>query len=493
MELLKFIEKVETNRVAVISHWINNPVVVNILNAYGINKEYFIKEFAISILTYYADIVKGKEEIGNCPNVDRLVDFLKFNSIKAQELFLLCSGFKNALVSYMFELDAQNKELEEDINYIFEQNFAGMLQSFLNKENSEDLKRLLVLSDKNIIMSSTDKEGVITSVSQAFCEISGYTKEELVGQPHSIVRHPDMQAFIFEDMWETIQNGQTWRGEIKNLKKDGGYYWIYATIEPHYDKEGNIVGYDALRQDITSKKELEEQQSIIVEQSKSAAMGEMISMIAHQWRQPLQAVSILVQKIPLTKMIEGELSDEFIDKVVDDVSLQLNYMSKTIDDFRDFFKPEKAKQKIKCSELTFKAQEFLNYMFKVDEIDFENVILNDANLNLHVNEVVQVLINILKNARDAMLEKEIQNRKIVVSHDFNDKYAIIEIQDNAGGIPPDIIARIFDPYFSTEKSKNGTGLGLYMSKKIIEQYCLGKISVKNKNDGVVFRIELPLQ
>lgn len=302
-----------------------------------------------------------------------------------------------------------------------------------------------------------------------------------------------MPSFIFEDMWETIQQGQTWRGEIKNLKKGGGYYWIYATIEPHYDQEGNIVGYDALRQDITSKKELEEQQSIIVEQSKSAAMGEMISMIAHQWRQPLQAVSILVQKIPLTKMIEGELNDDFIDKVVDDVSLQLNYMSKTIDDFRDFFKPEKAKQKVKCSELTFKAQEFLNYMFRVDEIDFESVVIKDANLNLHVNEVVQVLINILKNARDAMLEKGIQNRKIVVSHDFNENYAIIEIQDNAGGIPKDIITRIFDPYFSTKKSKNGTGLGLYMSKKIIEQYCLGKISVKNKNDGAIFKIELPLK
>lgn len=493
MELLKFIEKVEKNKVAVISHWINNPSVKTILNTYNINKEYFIKEFAINILTYYADVVKGKEKIGHCPNINRLIDFLKFNNVKAQELFLLCSGFKNALIFYMFELNIPNKELEEDINYIFEQNFAGVLKSFLDKENAEDLKRIVALSDKNIIMSSTNKEGIITSVSQAFCEISGYTKEELIGKPHNIVRHPNMPSFIFEDMWETIQQGQTWRGEIKNLKKGGGYYWIYATIEPHYDQEGNIVGYDALRQDITSKKELEEQQSIIVEQSKSAAMGEMISMIAHQWRQPLQAVSILVQKIPLTKMIEGELNDDFIDKVVDDVSLQLNYMSKTIDDFRDFFKPEKAKQKVKCSELTFKAQEFLNYMFRVDEIDFESVVIKDANLNLHVNEVVQVLINILKNARDAMLEKAIQNRKIVVSHDFNENYAIIEIQDNAGGIPKDIITRVFDPYFSTKKSKNGTGLGLYMSKKIIEQYCLGKISVKNKNDGAIFKIELPLK
>lgn len=492
MEFIKFIENVEKSKAGIISYWINNQEVMKILDNYSINKQYFIKEFAFNVLTYYVEVVKGNQPIGQCPNIDRLIDFLKFNDVKANELFLLCSGFKNALIQFMYESNVQNKSLEENIHYIFDQNFAGVLKNFLDKENSENFKRLLVLSDKNIIMSSTDTKGNITSVSQAFCEICGYSKEELIGQPHSIVRHPDMPSFIFEDLWETIQSGRTWKGEIKNLKKDGGYYWIYATIEPHYDSDGNIVGYDALRQDITSKKELEEQQAIVVEQSKSAAMGEMISMIAHQWRQPLQAVSILVQKIPLTKMIEGDLSDEFIEKVVQDVTMQLNYMSKTIDDFRDFFKPEKAKQKIKCSELTQKAQEFLNYMFKVDSIAFEIKIIKDANLNLHVNEVVQVLINILKNARDAMLEKEIKNRSIVVNLDYNEQYAIIEIADNAGGIPPEIIARIFDPYFSTKKSKNGTGLGLYMSKKIIEQYCFGKISVKNQNDGVVFKIELPL-
>jgi len=492
MELIKFIEKVQENKALIISHWINNEEVVNILKKYSIEKEYFIKEVALNILTYYCDVVNGKEKIGSCPHIDYLINFLKYNNVKANELFLLCSGFKNALIAFMFESKLENKELETDINYIFEQNLAGLIESFLKQENSPNLKRLLTLTDKNIIMSSTNKKGIITSVSQAFCEISGYTKEELIGKPHNIVRHPDMQSFIFEDMWETIQNGQTWRGEVKNLKKDGDYYWIYATIEPHYNSEGEIIGYDALRQDISSKKELEEQQTILVEQSKSAAMGEMISMIAHQWRQPLQAVSILVQKIPITKMIEGELTDEFIEKVVDDVSLQLNYMSKTIDDFRDFLKPEKAKQQIKMSQLILKAQEFLSFMFKIDDIDFKVVTTNDALLTLHVNEVVQVLINIIKNARDAMVEKNILNRKILVTNDYKDGIASIEIEDNAKGIPEEIIGRIFDPYFSTKQSKNGTGLGLYMSRKIIQQYCLGTISAKNTQEGVIFKIELPL-
>jgi PAS domain S-box-containing protein len=351
---------------------------------------------------------------------------------------------------------------------------------------------LLNIVDKNVILSSTDIKGNIISVSQAFCEISGYSKEELIGKPHNIVRHSDMKSFVYEDLWETIQSGLTWRGEVKNRRKDGSAYWVYANIEPHYNKQGEIVGYDALRHDITAKKELEEQQAIIVEQSKSAAMGEMISMIAHQWRQPLQAVSILIQKLPLTKMVEGELSDEFIDKVVDDVGLQLDYMSKTIDDFRDFFKPEKLKQTIMVSELIHRSQEFLSYMFKVDSIEFSVESIEDVSLNLHINEVVQVLINIIKNARDAMIEKEIKNRKIIVRHYTKENFAIIEIQDNAGGIKNELKTKIFEPYFSTKQSKNGTGLGLYMSKKIIQQYCKGHIEVDNKDDGAVFTIQLPL-
>ena len=116
---------------------------------------------------------------------------------------------------------------------------------------------LLETVSKNVILSKTDLKGVITHVSQAFCDISGYTKEELIGQPQSIVRHPDMPMETFMYMWSVIPSGETWEGEIKNLKKDGGHYWVNAIITPNYDYHGNHIGYTAIRKDIASQKEVE--------------------------------------------------------------------------------------------------------------------------------------------------------------------------------------------------------------------------------------------
>lgn len=490
MQLENVVEGFEKNKISIITYWMNNKDVIRLLESYDISKEYFVKEFAVNILNYYIGVARKTQQLGNCPTIEKLLEFLRFNNIKTEELFLLCSAFKNSLIAQMYKDNIASHELDKEINYLFEQNFAGILKRYSMSKSEQSFARLVNLADKNIIMSSTDVKGIITSVSQSFCDISGYTKEELIGKKHSIVRHPDMSDLVFEDLWETISNGHTWKGEIKNRKKDGGHYWVHATIEPHYE-EGKIIGYDALRQDISAKKELEEQQHILIEQSKSAAMGEMISMIAHQWRQPLQAVSILVQKLPLTKMIEGELTDEVIEKVVDDVSMQLQYMSKTIDDFRNFFKPDKQKENTELKGLIQKTQDFLAYMLKVDSIEFAVIDKGDTTFSLHVNEVVQVLINIVKNARDAMVDKELGERNITITHSINEKNGIIEILDNAGGIPNEYKDKIFEPYFSTKKNKNGTGLGLYMSKKIIEQYCFGKISVKNHKDGALFKIELP--
>jgi PAS domain S-box-containing protein len=489
------VELLTKGKTEIIKLWLDDADVIQILDNHHINHGFFIKNYAVEILEYYIGVITGEKNIGDCPVLIKLLSYLKGKNVKPSELFFICNGFKKALVNYFYQINLNGKELLDSLEYIFDQNFAGVLQKYSQSIDDVEVKldKSLSIVDKYIIMSSTDEKGTIIYTSEAFCNISGYTKKELLGSKHNIVRHPDMPKNIFENMWKTIQSGKVWHGEIKNMKKNGEAYWVDATIEPRFDLTGRIVGYDAIRQDITSKKLVQEQQSVLIEQSKSAAMGEMISMIAHQWRQPLQAVSILVQKLSVTKMLEGDISDELLDQVVDDVAKQLDYMSKTIDDFRDFFRPDKAKELIKVSLLIDKAKDFLQYMMKTDSIAFKVEPLGeDVNIAIHINEVIQVLINIIKNARDAMVINNTQNRKIDVKYYTKDKTCFIEIEDNAGGIPEKIKNKIFDPYFSTKTNKNGTGLGLYMCKTIIEQHSNGKIYVENTPNGAKFTIELPL-
>ena len=153
-------------------------------------------------------------------------------------------------------------------------------------KQKKKLKEILNVYDNNVIFSKTDLKGHITYVSKAFCEISGYKKEELIGKPHNIIRHPEMQKSVFKDLWRTIQDGKIWENEIKNLKKDGGYYWVYSRVEPIYNHENQIIEYISTRTDITAKKEYEEHQLKMLNQTRMTALGEMLSNIAHQWRLP---------------------------------------------------------------------------------------------------------------------------------------------------------------------------------------------------------------
>ncbi|MEA2049857.1 MAG: PAS domain S-box protein [Campylobacterota bacterium] len=494
MKLIDNIELLKKSKISIMQSWISNEEVLKVLQRYDIQKELFIKNYAFGIFDYYVGIVENKNDIGDCPIIEKLLIFLQYKDIGTSELFVICAGFKNALIEFLYNNDLNILEIQNEIVYIYERNFEGVLLKYSQKVS--DINKTLDISeeliDNNIIISTTDLKGIITSVSTAFCEISGYTKDELIGQPHSIARHPDTTADIFVDLWTTIKAGNIWHGEIKNLKKDGGAYWVDATVGPEVDSTGDIVGYSAIRHDITYEKEVATQQDIIVEQSKASAMGEMISMIAHQWRQPLQAIAILIQKLPLEKLIDGEISEETLNSVVGSIDEQLSYMSKTIEDFRSFFNPSRDRQKIFASSLVEQARDFLAYSFKVDDINFSVEAKDDMEINVHINEIVQVFINILNNAKEALMEKNIKDKKISVHfYRLNDNI-VFEIIDNAGGIPSIIMNKVFEPYFSTKKNKNGTGLGLYMSKTIVEKNAQGILSVKNVEDGASFKVVLPI-
>lgn len=225
-------------------------------------------------------------------------------------------------------------------------------------------------------------------------------------------------------------------------------------------------------------------------QTRQAQMGEMISMIAHQWRQPLAIINAIASQLQLEEVMKEE-NDPLVTEKLMKIEQQSIHLSQTISDYRDFFRPDKPKEYVTLSLLVYQALELIDHTLKSYEIMKEEVIKNDPNLFTYRNEVLQVLIALLKNSLDAFIEKGIKKGIITITIDQDDDYGIITIHDNAGGIAPDVITRLFTPYFTTKNTNIGTGLGLYMSKTIIEEHCHGFLEVRSQGQEAIFTIKIP--
>ena len=232
-----------------------------------------------------------------------------------------------------------------------------------------------------------------------------------------------------------------------------------------------------------------QQQLIMLRQSRLAQMGEMISMIAHQWRQPLNNLAIINQLIVL-KYKRGKLDDKLIENFEKNFEKQISYMSDTIDNFRDFFKPEKEKVDFFINNSIENVLNILSPILKNEDIELNYTYDKIYNLNGYPNELGQAFLNILNNAKDALIQNEIESKKINIDITKENEYILVTISDNAGGIEEKIMDKIFNPYFSTKMEKNGTGLGLYMTNLIIQEHLGGQITVSNNKEGAVFKIFL---
>ncbi|XPV68941.1 MAG: sensor histidine kinase [Halarcobacter sp.] len=229
---------------------------------------------------------------------------------------------------------------------------------------------------------------------------------------------------------------------------------------------------------------------MLFQQSKMASMGEMIGNIAHQWRQPLMELSSIFMLIQTKIEFEGDIENsELIDfiKKSDEIT---HYMSQTIDDFRNFFAKEKIKVDYKISNQVSLAVSMLNMCLKQHGIKVEIVVLKNPKLYGFKNEYSQVLINILNNCKDALIQRNIKNPKIKIIINKKDDKSVLTIEDNAKGINIEPIEKIFEPFFTHDK-KNGTGIGLFMSKLIIENNMNGRLFVENINNGAKFTITVP--
>jgi signal transduction histidine kinase len=235
--------------------------------------------------------------------------------------------------------------------------------------------------------------------------------------------------------------------------------------------------------------ELRQKDQMLILKDRQAVMGEMINNIAHQWRQPLNILTLHLQYLPLAYGTE-EFNREFLEATVSKSMQLIMHMSQTIDDFMGFFKPDRKKENFRVDGVIIQTLSLIKDFFKAQNIGIAFNSEGEPTILGYPNEFGQVLLNILSNARDALVGRAVKYARISLHAFVAGGKTIVTITDNAGGIDAEIIGRLFDPYFTTKESDKGSGVGLFMSKAIIEKNMGGRLTVRNIEGGVEFRIEI---
>lgn len=366
------------------------------------------------------------------------------------------------------------------------QTLARKMTAEISTLNNE-LENMINTAPNPIIVHTED--GAIVKLNKTWIDICGYTQEET----------PTTDIWI-----ETVykEHHQEIKEHLKSLfsithKVDEGEFSFYnksgikLTWQFSSAPFGLIDGKKAVISSAMDVTELKNKDDLMLMQSRHAAMGEMINMIAHQWRQPLASIATISGLLSLEAMMDQYNQEHFIEKLdlVSDLSLDL---SNTINDFRNFFKEDKSKELTTWEELVEGCLTIINPILITKSITLETTFHNDYPFKTYPREMRQVILNLLKNAEDILMDNQINEPKIWIRSMREGKINILEIEDNGGGISKEIINQIFDPYFSTKMEKNGTGIGLYMSKTIVEKHVKGMLSVYNTTHGACFKISLPL-
>jgi hemerythrin-like metal-binding protein/PAS domain S-box-containing protein len=357
----------------------------------------------------------------------------------------------------------------------------------------------LIFKNSSQAVFVCDANHFIISVNPTFTKITGYQEKDVLGKNPSILASGEHDSDFYDAMWAALNSKGSWQGEIYDKKANGEVYPLSMNIKAIYDTHGELDYYFTMFHDLSKEKqqlaEKQRQEAYLIQQSRMAQMGEMISMIAHQWRQPLSAITSIAMNIKFKLLMEEGLDEEtkeYFTEKLNSIDNLVKNLSIIVDDFRTFYKPNKALDEVRLSDVIMKTFKIIGPSLKSDHIEIIEHYNDNTPIFIYENEMIQVILNILKNAHDNFKDKNIPNPKIEITSEKRDDKITLNICDNGGGIPEDILTQVFDPYFSTKDQKNGTGLGLYMSKKIVEDHHNGLFSVHNQEDGCCFNISIKI-
>lgn len=461
-------------------------------------KEIYGKKLDFMLKTYLDDLTKFIKDMKK----EQFLDL----SIKAEELLPLLSlavkehekinrikveNLKQKQL-YIFLLTLMFLSLE--VIFIFypastsiKENIIKAKQRLEDESNQKEYFDIVIESNNNAIIAIDTTHTILTYNKKAQ-ELFGFTKQEMIGSRNLLniipKKYHDLHNKASNKYFETgISNNIIDKTiEVEALRKDGTIFPITISI-------GASISNGIVIANISDITELKEQEKAMLQQSRLAQMGEMINMIAHQWRQPLTAISATTNNL-MFKLAMDKLDKKEFETEIELIAGYSQHLSQTIDDFRGFFKENKEKGICTLAEI-------VNSVLDISRVSIENknITLNrnfrcNKPLNTYPSELKQVVLNLIKNAQDVLIDKEIKNPTITIEVSCEEKTHLLIVKDNAGGVSKDIIEKIFEPYFSTKKEKDGTGLGLYMSKTIIEEHCGGKLTVTNDEFGAVFEITL---
>ena len=357
-----------------------------------------------------------------------------------------------------------------------------------------------IFETANLGICILDKEGRFVALNSAYGKMYGYSEAELIGK-HFNLLVPEVLREITQAHHSTFLKHEAiaYDGEMESLRKDGKCIHVYASegiLEHIIGGPYKIMTVFDISQMVEARKVQKEQEAMLVQQNKLAAMGEMIGHIAHQWRQPLNVMNITTLDLKFKHEL-GTLSGEKLHSALGMIEALSEQMSNTINDFMNFFTPNKEKN-------DFSVYETVLYATKIVEVQLNNEGISlsiniDPALKVHglANELQQVILNLLTNAKDAFRTKEIAMKQICLVAWSKEDQIYVSVEDNAGGIDEALMERIFEPYFTTKGKMQGSGIGLYICSMIMKQSFGGIIRVENITHedvpiGARFILEFPI-
>ncbi len=432
---------------------------------------------AVALNLFYAQTLIAESDSAG------LKTLLFFGSIFTSIFIFLSIFFVYKTIISVDNLKKESKKTEEMATNLraINRNFAGVLNSINAIIYVSDFKNNEIIFANNYAISK-------------FGEIVG--KTVFAATKNKMELGSSGQELFAYEYYNEVSNEWYAATDKKAIWMDGQGVKISICfdISDRKNAEEKLKEINERLQDMIDEAvaEVRRKDKLLIQQSKMAAMGEMIGAIAHQWRQPLNALGLMIQDFKISYQL-NDLNDEYVNKITGDAMTQVRHMSKTIDDFRNFFRPDKPKA-------VFVLQDTIEEALKIVAPQLDNakitVIRNSEQTPLKVdgyeNEFKQVVLNLITNAKDAIVEKKDDGGKLEIGVVADAAKAILTVNDNGGGIKDEALDKVFEPYFTTKDQGKGTGIGLYMCKMIIEDNMNGSIFAFNVDGGARFQVELTL-